>query len=279
MDHTGRRTDRVCITLHLDVEGTDSEGKTFQQGAHTLLVNRNGGVIVLNRSVEPDQQIQLQRKAHQEQHRRGIARVVGKFGRQSDGYVYGVELLDPSCDLWGVEFPEITQAEEAVARMLLECSYCHRREVVYLNERELKGFETNHGIARHCPGCEVPSIWVQAPREEPEPNGPGSDHAAAATNVREEPKGNLVKTRLTACVRCSGTDDELAVCDGMFPGGLSFRSKRHYPAGMRVELAVPFQNGAANIFVPVRVVQTDEIASAGLFRHAVEYARGAAWES
>ena len=50
--------------------------------------------------------------------------------------------------------------------MLLECTYCRNREVVYLNEMELRAFETNRGIARHCKTCRVPSIWTQAPHED-----------------------------------------------------------------------------------------------------------------
>lgn len=270
----GRRTDRVCISLHLQAEGTDAEGKVFEQHARTLLINRNGGVIVLDRVLNPNQQISLRRQASDQAHRSGQARIAGEFGRQEDGYVYGIELVDPSCNLWGVEFRSIVEAEDAVARMLLECSYCRRQEVVYLNERELKGFEANRGIARHCPSCEVPSIWVQTPRDEAQ--RAAEKHAAEANGAL---KGPALKTRLTACIRSAGTDDELAVCEEMFSGGLSFRSKRHYPVGSHVEIAVPFQPGAANIFVIVRIVSTDEIAAAGLFRHTTEYERGASWQT
>ena len=40
------------------------------------------------------------------------------------------------------------------------------REVVYLNELDLRGFEANRGIARHCKVDGVPSIWMQAPHED-----------------------------------------------------------------------------------------------------------------
>src|SRR4029077_16668343 len=108
----------------------------------------------------------MQRRAPNESGRRSEVRVVGQFGRQEEGYLYGVEITDPAVDLWGVEFPPIAQSPEAVARMLLECSSCQSREVVYLNELELRTFETNRGIARHCRTCGVPSIWVQAPHED-----------------------------------------------------------------------------------------------------------------
>jgi len=37
-------------------------------------------------------------------------RVVGEFGSQKDGHLYGVEIIDPEVDLWGVEFPAIADS-------------------------------------------------------------------------------------------------------------------------------------------------------------------------
>ena len=161
-----RRSDRVSLTLLLEASGIDGQGKEFKEPARTLLINRTGAVIVLERELTPEQQIRLQRRAPAEAHRQSQVRVVGQFGRQKEGYLYGVELPDPSVDLWGIEFPEAPDSLEAVARMLVECSYCRSREVVHLNELELRAFETNRGIARHCKVCGVPSIWTQAPHED-----------------------------------------------------------------------------------------------------------------
>src|SRR5208282_5128153 len=103
----GRRTDRVSLTLLLEVSGTDGHGKEFKEPARTLLINRGGAVIVLGRELNTDQQIHLQRRAPHESHRQGHVRVVGQFGRHEDGYLYGVEIQDSGVDLWGVEFPPI----------------------------------------------------------------------------------------------------------------------------------------------------------------------------
>ena len=47
-------------------------------------------------------------------------------------------MLEPRADFWDIEFPAMHKAEEALARLLMECSFCQRREVVYLNEMELE---------------------------------------------------------------------------------------------------------------------------------------------
>src|SRR3974377_31986 len=161
-----RRTDRVSLTLLLEASGKNLKGEEFKSLCRTLLINRGGAVVILDQELAPEQFIHLQRRAPHESHRNGQVRVVGQFGHQRDGYLYGIELPDPSVDLWGVEFPEIAESTEAVARMLLECTYCRSREVVHMNDLELRAFETNRGIARHCKTCGVPSIWTQAPHED-----------------------------------------------------------------------------------------------------------------
>jgi hypothetical protein len=206
-------------------------------------------------------------------------RVVGQFGQQKDGFLYGVEMPDASMDLWGVEFPAIAESTEAVARMLLECSYCRSREVAHLNELELRAFETNRGIARHCKTCGVPSIWTQAPHEDEDKLTPRRRRTADAQGAIPETGDQRgrerlrLKTRLTACIRQSGADDELAVCEDISPVGMCFRSKRRYAAEAAIDVAVPYSPDAANIFLPARVVYSEEMPKAGLFRHGTEYRR------
>lgn len=273
-----RRTDRVSLTLLLEASGSDAFGKEFKETARTMLINRSGAVIVLDRELKPDQQIHVRRQAPPEAHRQGDVRIVGQFGRQKEGFLYGIEILDLENDLWGIEFPPIAASEEAVARMLLECSYCRGREVVYLNELELRGFETNRGIARHCKACGVPSIWTQAPHEDEKKLA--SRAARRRTDAKEEisPEEEKrqrqrmrLKTRLTACIRQSGADDELAVCEDISPIGMCFRSKRRFETQSPIEVAVPYSPDAANIFLPARIIYSEEMPKAGLFRHGTEY--------
>jgi hypothetical protein len=276
-----RRSDRVSLTLLLTISGKDAAGNDFSDEASTLLVNQHGAVILLSRDLPAEHHVHVQRRAPQESHRQAEVRIVGNFGQQQEGFVYGIELLDPSIDLWGVEFPPIAESNEAVARMLLECSHCRRREVVYLNEMELRAFETNRGIARHCKTCGIPSIWVQAPHEDEKKlargsRGKRSDDTSATSGEDHEKRERQrvrLKTRLTACIRQAGSDDELAVCEDISPVGVCFRSKRRYDADAQVEVAVPYSPDSGNIFLPARIVYSEEIPKAGLFRHGTEYRR------
>jgi len=276
-----RRSDRVSLTLLLEASGTDNFGKEFKEPTRTMLISRGGAVIVLDRELKAEQQIHLRRQAPQENHREADVRVVGQFGREKEGYLYGIEVLDPARDLWGIEFPPIAESEEAVARMLLECSYCRAREVVYLNELDLRGFETNRGIARHCKSCDVPSIWTQAPHEDEKKLASRARSRRAAETREDTPNGEekrerqriRLKTRLTACVRQAGADDELAVCEDISPIGMCFRSKRRYESQSQIHVAVPYSPDAANIFLPARIIYSEEMPKAGLFRHGTEYSK------
>jgi hypothetical protein len=273
-----RRSDRVTMTLLLKISGKDSQGQEFSDLASTLQISQHGAVILVNRELSAEQRIHVQREAPGEAHRQGEARIVGEFGKQKNNFLYSIEIVDVETDLWGVEFPSVAESREAVARMMLECSYCRRREVVYLNEMELRAFEANRGIARLCKTCGVPSIWVQAPHEDQKKlarpvRARQNDAASNVDPAREKRQRQRMrlKTRLTACVRQDRADDELAVCEDISPVGVCFRSKRRYDAEARIEIAVPYSPDSANIFLPARIIYSEEIPKAGLFRHGTEY--------
>ncbi len=153
----------------------------------------------------------------------------------------------------------------------MECSFCQRREVVYLNELELKSFEVRKCVARLCKHCDTPSIWIEAKSEAPSP----IQYTRAPAEDRVIPRRNRarVKARVLACIRRRGFQEEIAVCEDLSKGGLSFRSRNQYEEGSRVEVAVPYTPGAGAIFVPIRIVFSQAVPNAGLFRHGAAYIR------
>ena len=275
-----RRSDRVSLTILLEAFGRDGHGQEFKEPARTLLVSLGGAVIAIDRELEPGQPIQIRRRAPNESHRESAARVIGQIGRQKDGHVYSIEILTPELDPWGVEFHPIAEAGAAMAKMLLECTYCRVREVMYLNEMELRAFEVNRGIARHCKACSVPSIWTQVPHESEKRLGLRTGRARRSMEAQDsipaegeqrQRKRMRLQTRLTACIQQQGEEDELAVCEDISPAGMCFRSKRRYDANTAIHVAVPYSPDSANIFLPARIVYSEQVSKAGLFRHGTEY--------
>lgn len=267
-----RQSDRVTLQIQVDASWIDSNGATMKQAAHTLLISRNGGVIRMAEKLFPGQELSLQRKLEGDQTKTARARIMAEIDQEAAGFIYAVAILDQRMDFWEIEFPSPHKAEEALARMLMECSFCQRREVVYLNEMELKSFEVRRCVARLCKHCDSPSIWIEAHSEA------GFDEAITPRLMAEDrvlPRRNRtrVKARVLACIRRRGFQEEIAVCEDLSKGGISFRSRNKYPEGSRLEVAVPYTPGAGAIFVPIRIVFSQPIAAAGLFRHGAAYVR------
>jgi hypothetical protein len=267
-----RQSDRITVRIVLEASWTDSTGIVQRQVIQTLLVSRNGGVVRITEKFFSGQEILLKRPLEGDGIKTARARIVAEIDRDGEGFLYAIHLLEPRSDFWDIEFPTLHKAEEALARLLMECSFCQRREVVYLNELELRSFETRKCVARICKFCDAPSVWIEAQSEAMSGESPAG---RALDDVRVLPRRNRtrVKARVLACIRQRGFQEEVAVCEDLSKGGIAFRSRNQYAKGSRVEVAVPFTPGAGAIFVPIRIVFSQPIPSAGLFRHGAAYIR------
>ena len=266
-----RQSDRINVRMPVEASWIARTGATIKQTAQTLLVSRNGGVLRLSEPLSPGDEMTLRRTDDGDQHKSARARVVAEIDRDSEGFLYAIHILEPRIDFWDIDFPSPHKSEEALARLLMECGFCQRREVVYLNEADLKSFEIRKCVARHCKHCDSPAIWIEAISQMPAHDAP--QQRAAALEERVVPRRNRtrVKARVLACIRRRGFQEEIAVCEDLSKGGISFRSRNEYPEGTRVEVAVPFTPGSSAIFVPIRIVFSQPIVSAGLFRHGASY--------
>jgi len=266
---TLRQSDRVTFRLPVEASWLDSGGVVRKQAAQTLLVSRNGGVLRLQELLGAGQEITLKRPSEGDGSKTVRARVVAEIDREAEGFLYAVHILERA-DFWDIEFPAPQKAEEALARLLMECSFCQRREVIYLTELQLKSFEARKCIAQICKICDAPSIWIEALSQTAQANGAASQ---GSSEDRILPRRNRtrVKARVLACIRRRGFQEEVAVCEDLSKGGIAFRSRNQYPVGTRVEVAVPFTPGSGAIFVPIRIVFSQAIPSAGLFRHGAAY--------
>jgi len=267
---TIRQSDRISFRLPLEASWMESSGILRKLLVQSLLVSRNGGVLLMSEKFFPGQKISLKRPLEGDTFKTAHARIVAEIDREPDGFLYAVHILDTRADFWDIEFPALHKGEEALARLLMECSFCLRREVVYLNELQLRSFESRKCVARICKACDAPSIWIEAQSEFVVNDGPSS-RAAEADRVLPRRNRTRVKARVLACIRRRGFQEEVAVCEDLSKGGIAFRSRNQYPEGTRVEVAVPFTPGAGAIFVPIRIVFSQPISSAGLFRHGAAY--------
>jgi hypothetical protein len=267
-----RQSDRVSLRLQVEASWATPSGNTIRQAAQTLLVSRNGGVLRLEEKLFPGQEFTLHRKLEGDQTKTARARIVAEIDKEADGFIYAISILEPRVDFWDIDFPPPQKGEEALARLLMECSFCQRREVVYLNEMELKSFEIRRCVARLCRHCDSPSIWIEA-QSDPKLEEALGNRAANEERVVPRRNRTRIKARVLACIRRRGFQEEVAVCEDLSKGGISFRSRNQYPEGTRLEVAVPYTPGSGAIFVPIRIVFSQPISTAGLFRHGAAYLR------
>jgi hypothetical protein len=265
-----RQSDRVRFRMPVEVSWVSSSGASATRTAETLLVSRNGGVLRFADKIPIGQELHLRRQQEGDFWKSVRARIVAEIDQEPDGFLYAIHLLDPQSDFWDIDFPSPQKADEAFARLLMECSFCQRREVAYLNELELKSFEIRKCIARHCRHCDSPSIWIESLSEVREAEnsvpGPGVEERVIPRRNRTR-----IRARVLACIRRRGFEEEIVVCEDLSKGGLSFRSRNQYTEGSRLEVAVPFTPGTGAIFVPIRIVFSQVIPTAGLYRHGASY--------
>ena len=268
-----RQSDRVALRVPVEASWYNSSGQPVAQTVETLLISRGGAVLRLAEQLATGQEVLLQRHLSETVCKTAHATVVTEIDRDPRGFIYAVAIRDPQPDFWDIDFPTPAQAADALARMLMECSFCRRREIVYLNELELKSFEVRKCVARICKHCNAPSIWTEARSEERDsPERADSAELSSATDQVQPSRNRArIKARVLACIRRRGFQEEIAVCEDLSRGGLAFRSRNQYPEGTRLEIAVPFTPGNSAIFVPIRIVSSRLIPAAGLYRHGAAY--------
>ena len=273
-----RRTDRVCINFPIRVSGTDVNGQDFDDEAQTLSICRYGATIVLARILAPGQRTTIRNLSTRKETK---VRVVGQIGGQPHGYVYGVALVDSTEDIWKIQFPPLSQSDNAVIRLLVECIVCQLREVAYLNELEVEVFEANTTLSRSCQHCNDWTVWKQAllettpndrlPGAAQQPLLPSTSRDSGTGNRRKSVRVRLKK--ITACIRQPGFGEEIVHVDDLSRGGLRFQSPKTYYEGSRIEVAVPYEPSGANIFVLARIVRFRELPEANLKEYGAMYVK------
>lgn len=265
MAEESRRSDRVWTALPLQVSGEDGSGRSFVDEARTMAVSRHGAMILIGRKLFPNQELRVRCVPT---NRECEARVVGAIRKEQQKSCYGIELLDHTVDLWGIEFLPSEKSADTVGRILLQCGARKAQEVAYLNDFELEVLEANESLLRRCKRCSETTTWRKLAA------APAAEEAAPAAprkEMRREPRREI---RVAVCVRCHqfGSDD-MVDTRNVSRGGLCFASTRVYAPGWEVDVAVPYSAGGGNIFLSGKIARVQHLATEKLKLYGVAYTR------
>lgn len=262
-----RASDRIKIAIALQVSGSDVSGNEFLETTCTEHVSRDGASLVLARQLAPEQQLMLKRAGME---RDALVRVVGQMGIRDDGHLYGVTLLDREVNFWGIYFPPAHDLHDSVARTMLECRSCQRREVIALDDIEFQVFEANRHLSRACPHCATSTFWYPVP--EAESRAAGAKVAVSAKPGRDKRQHLRARMAVSACVQQPGQSPDMVQVIDISRGGICFRSRNRYKAQTWVQVAAPYTKGAANIFVPGKIVRVRPLND-HLSEYGVQYVK------
>jgi hypothetical protein len=268
-DIQSRRTDRVAINLPIQVSGLDVNGMAFTEKTRTLVVSRHGAAIPLKRMLVTGQELKLLCGPTGKETR---VRVVDQAGTGAEGYHYGVEILDPEVDLWELVFPPLSEANQAAARILLECERCHVRELTYVNEFDLEIFQAHGALSRMCKGCANTTIWKQCTAGSTLDLGP-PPVLTAPVRTRNERSEYRISIHTEACIRHPQQGQEIVKTLNASRSGFCFKSSKTYEPGIVVEAAVPYTRGVGNVFTAAKIEHAEPLGNQGDFIYGASYIR------
>jgi hypothetical protein len=295
-----RRSGRISKEVPILLSGADADGLQFAEKTRTLILSRHGASVLSGHKLIPEQEAYL--RLISSNHEIEV-RICGEIGEREDGHIYGVAFADQSVDFWRMEFPPAEPLPKGVIAVTLECSGCHRQILVQFDATEMDVYAVNEGALRYCPQCATSTVWriatpkPAAPEKAPEPTlepiptfiestvfdtkratTPVESHTAPHVAAPTQPNRRgerRTKVKFNACIRASGSSEEIVPCEDMSRGGFCFHSSRQYSVEAMIEAAVPYTPGGTSIFVPAQIANVRPLQNGKLYRYGVAYVRSA----
>jgi hypothetical protein len=95
-----RRGVRLNSRVPVALDWAAAPGKKQHIEIHTRMVNPYGCLVVIPHDLALEQKVQLTNLAT---HQANAAVVVWKGNKRADGWEFGIELISPQMDFWGLE--------------------------------------------------------------------------------------------------------------------------------------------------------------------------------
>jgi hypothetical protein len=253
-----RRSDRILAPVRIRVIGNDASGVSFAEETITISFNQQGARISLTHSLLPDDVVLVKNLENEvEEEFRVVGGFQKVFGLRQE---WGLEALNQSSGIWGVEFSP--PAEGVQPKVLIECAACKRAAQTALSTIEYDILLATHLISRHCDRCNETTRWK--PSEQPltaEIIAAGTKPAAGA---QERRKTRRLKLAMRLRVRNTWGVVEIAQTRDVSKAGLCFVSTQLFQVGDEVFITLPFADNQAPVETKAKIIWSAE-GTAGRF--------------
>src|ERR1700674_368983 len=192
------------LDLPVEVIGADVYGRQFLESTRTVTIHRHGVSIPLAFKLAPDSEVIVRNPETNEE---AIATVVGQTPADGAGHVYGLAFLDPSADLWHIQF----LASGSARIVHLECRGCHSVCTLSLSDIDLEVFGATRELIRSCKNCNTSGIWKETSlevRTRKPGNSAGRDlnPKSVASPMEERRRNRRTAMKTSGCIRFSGVE-------------------------------------------------------------------------
>jgi hypothetical protein len=258
-----RRSERLFLTLPIRVSGTNPKGRDFTEDCVSVNVSRHGARIRMKNTPTVDDVIHVENLKNKQA---TTFRVVGRVSEPQPDLDYtdwGVEVVDSSVNIWGMELRE-NPLEETAVSALLQCSSCQVMSSFLLTHKEVGAAGASAYITRSCPRCVKETLWVFVSSDRRQMAQEKPLEAAAKAERRSEER--RVERRFTMQVpiriRTAEGEIEVSTTVDFSRKGARFLAAKEYTIGSVIYVAVPYEAGQEPLEVKASVEYAEKAPQA-----------------
>lgn len=272
-----RRTERLRLTFPIRVIGFNTADGDFTEDTYTLVVNQAGARIALKHRVVADDSIRV---VNLENYNEAEFRVVGPT-RLAGGEVaeWGVECLESSRNIWGIELPPPLSNSPEGAGALLGCRACQAQGFWPLTLMEVEVLDSTGLINRQCNACGKVTYWSYAdtsrrPREfsPAEPVAPALREADIKRKMEKRTHKRMAML-LPILVRNQKGEEEITKTDNISKGGVAVSLAMDLEVGDVLSIVCPYTPGSQEIPQKGKVHRRGMFPFSGKRLYGIAYVR------
>jgi len=254
-----RSSERVLLKIPIRVEGKDILGNEFVETTYTLVVNRSGGLIVVEHRLEPGAVIKITNLRSQVSSSFEV--VMRPEHSMSGNPELGVKCLAPEVEIWGVHFPPRTERSSRadLTHALLECRVCFSRELAVLTGEQYQRLAAHSCLPRHCPKCGAMREWRFTDLEIG--IGEVSPGLAAPSSTGLTPQGDRELTRekrlavkLPLEITLSDGREETSTTESISESSFCFACSLELQIGDRIYVSLGLDPPEVQRAIPARII-------------------------